>query len=234
MSEDAAVKVTVRCFASVRELLGREELEVDLPEGATVSDLRARLARDAPDLTRLPLAFAVNCDYAAPERVLREGDEVALVPPISGGAEQAVCRFEFRHGPLDPRPLEEEARTDADGAIVTFAGVTRDHNDGTAVEGLSYEAYEEMAAKVMGRLFEEIVQRFEITRVRVAHRLGEVPVGEASILVVVSAPHRDAAFAACRTLMDRIKAEVPIFKKERLARGGGTRWIGEPPAPAGG
>lgn len=231
MSETDSIRITVRCFASVRELFGKDSLEVRLPAGTTLGELRARLAADQPDLLRLPLAYAVNQDYAKDERTLQDGDEVAFIPPISGGSgAEDLFRFALTRETLDPRALEEEVRTSADGAVVTFAGVTRDHNEGARVESLRYEAYEEMAARVMVGIFEETLKRFPITRVRVAHRLGEVPVGEASVLVVVSAAHRGPAFEACRYLMDRLKGEVPIFKKE-LLRGadGESRWVGELP-----
>jgi molybdopterin synthase catalytic subunit len=254
------VNVTVRCFAAVRELLGASSLEVELPDGGTVGDLKALLAQRAPDLQRLRVASAVNQEYASDATRLRSGDEVALIPPISGGSGaeggggssrgggssngggsisgggRELFRFDLVAGPLDPRALEAEARSDQDGAIVTFAGVTRDHNEGRAVRGLRYEAYDEMARKVMIRLFEEAVKRFPIGRARVVHRLGAVPIGEASVVVVVAAPHRGAAFDACRFLMDRLKAEVPIFKQEFLAGDGGggddvgSRWVGELPA----
>ena len=228
----ARIAVTVRCFAAVRELLGTDAIGIELPRGATVDDLRRRLGERSPQLLRLPLACAVNRDYARADTVLCEGDEVAFIPPISGGAgAHDLYRFDLVHGAIDLRALEAECRTDADGAVVTFAGVTRDHNDGAAVVSLQYEAYAEMAHKVMCGLFEETIKRFPITRARVVHRLGAVPVGEASVAVVVASPHRGPAFDACRYLMDRLKAEVPIWKLEQLRDGGGTRWIGEPPRP---
>ncbi len=229
------MKVTVRCFAGVRELLGQEVLELDIPAGTTVAGLRELLAEEAPDLLRLPLAYAVNQDYADDGRELLVGDEVAFIPPISGGsgeperAEQPeIYRFELSHEPLDARALEQEVRSDRDGAVVTFAGVTRNHHDGRAVVGLSYECYEEMARKVMGQVFDEAVRRFSISRARVVHRLGKVPVGEASVLVVVAAEHRGPAFDTASWLMDRLKTQVPIFKKEQLA-GGEIRWVGDLP-----
>lgn len=228
------MKVTVRCFASVRELLGASELELELADGATLAELERVLCERAPELRRLSFARAVNRAYAKGDAVLRDGDEVALIPPISGGDPRADrWRFELVDGPIDPRPLEDEVRTDRDGAIVTFAGVTRDHNDGRAVARLGYEAYDEMAHEVVERLFADVAARHEVGRMRVAHRLGDVPVGSASIVVVVAAPHRAPAFAACRELMDRIKAEVPIFKREFFADGGGSRWVGELPDAGG-
>ena len=225
------MKITVRCFASVRELLGAETLELEVPDGTTVEQLKARLAEQAPDLLRLPVAYAVNQDYAEAQRPLQNGDEVAFIPPISGGSGQAdLYRFDLTSAVLDPRPLESEVRTDRDGAVVTFAGVTRNHNEGADVALLRYECYEPMARKVMGQIFEAAVKRFEIGRARVVHRLGDVPIGETSVLVVVAAEHRGPAFEACQFLMDRLKAEVPIFKQEQLLGGDGTtRWVGELP-----
>jgi molybdopterin synthase catalytic subunit len=182
----------------------------------------------------VPVAYAVNQDYARAETVLADGDEVAFIPPISGGAgERDLYRFDLVDGPLDARALEAECRTDRDGAVVTFTGTTRDHNEGAEVLSLSYETYTEMAQRVMCGLFEEAVKRFPITRARVAHRLGEVPVGEASVVVVVASPHRGPAFDACRFLMDRLKDEVPIWKREKLRDGDGERWIGDLPKRGG-
>lgn len=239
---DAVVKITVRCFATVRELLGADTLDVEVPEGTTVEGLKELLSENAIDLRRLPVAYAVNQDYAEASRALAEGDEVAFIPPISGGSSRSsgsspraeLYRFDFTDEEIDPRPLEVEVRTDRDGAIVTFAGVTRNHNDGQDVATLYYECYEPMARKVMGQIFEESVKRFEIGRARVVHRLGEVPVGQASVLVVVSSEHRGPAFEACQFLMDRLKAEVPIFKREQLCgeagEGSETRWVGDLPS----
>lgn len=236
------MKVTVRCFAMVRELLGADELEVEVADGTTLEGLKAQLGGDAPELLRMPLAHAVNQTYCQPEQVLQDGDEVAFIPPISGGApgESADvdatgtpwCRFELSPDPLDPRALEAETRTDHDGAVVTFAGVTRDHNDGARVRGLSYEAYAPMVEKVVAGILADARAAHEVSRIRVAHRLGDVPIGEASILVVVASAHRGPAFEAGRYVMDRLKAEAPIFKREWLeGPDGESRWVGELPQP---
>lgn len=229
---DQRLAITVRCFAAVRELLGAAELSLEVAAGTTVDGLRQQLAVAHPGLLRLPLAFAVNRDYARGDTVLAAGDEVAFIPPISGGSGESVrFRFELCAGPIDARALEADCRTDADGAVVTFTGTTRDHNEGAAVLSLRYETYPEMAQKVMHALFEDTLRQFAITRARVAHRLGEVPVGEASVVVVVASPHRGPAFEACRYLMDRLKNEVPIWKQEQLRDGAGVRWIGDLPRP---
>lgn len=232
----------MRCFAGVREALGTDHLALDVAAGTTLAQLLSQLAERADALRRLPVAFAVNRGYAQEDTVLQDGDEVAFIPPISGGSDaaegagagaQALYRFDLTDHVIDPRRFEEECRTDADGALVTFAGVTRNHNEGAAVKLLRYEAYPEMAQKVMCGLFEEAIKRFPITRARVVHRLGDVPIGEASVVVVVASAHRGPAFEACRFLMDRLKNEVPIFKQELLADDGGERWVGELPQQGG-
>ena len=231
--DEKPVQVTVRCFGAVRELLAVEQLAATVDPGTTVEQLLRRYSEQHLGLGSLGVAFAINLNYAKGNQVLCDGDEVAFIPPISGGAGSAdIYRFEFSDEELDPRSLEAEVRTDADGAVALFAGTTRNHNEGDEVLHLYYEAYEEMAQKVMGRIFEEAVKRFPITRARVAHRLGEVPVGSTSVLVVVAAAHRGPAFEACRFLIDRLKDEVPIFKREQLCgQDGQTRWIGELPNP---
>ena len=226
------MKITVRCFAAVRELLGVDSLDVELADGTTVEALKIHLAGQAEELRNLPVAYAVNQDYAEASRVLVDGDEVAFIPPISGGSPRTdLYRFDFTQDPIEVRSLEEEVRTDRDGAVLSFAGVTRNHNEGNQVSTLRYECYEPMARKVMGQIFEEAMQQFDVGRARVVHRLGEVPVGEASVVVVVAAEHRGPAFEACRFLMDRLKAEVPIFKQEQLTgEDGETRWVGDLPS----
>ncbi|HIE71521.1 MAG TPA: molybdopterin converting factor subunit 1, partial [Planctomycetes bacterium] len=140
------IQVTLRCFASVRETLGTDVMQVELPVGTTIHGLRKMLGDQHPALLRLPLAFAVNRDYARAESVLQNGDEVAFIPPISGGSgKKELYRFDLVDGVIDPRGLESECRTDADGAVVTFSGVTRNHNEGAEVLSLRYETYTEMA-----------------------------------------------------------------------------------------
>ena len=231
---EPTLRVTLRCFASVREALGTDALQVEIPAGTTVEGLRRHLFGRAPDLQRLVVAFAVNRDYARAETILHDGDEVAFIPPISGGSgARDLYRFDLVHAEVDARAVEAECRTDADGAVVTFAGTTRNHNEGADVLALRYEAYPEMAQKVMCALFEEAIKRFPITRARVVHRLGDVPVGHTSVLVVVASPHRGPAFDACRFLVDRLKNEVPIWKLEQLRDGDTVRWVGDLPRPGG-
>lgn len=233
MSESAdSIQITLRCFASVRETLGTDEMKLEVAAGTSIDGLRKKLGEKHPALLRLPVAFAINRDYARADSQLSDGDEVAFIPPISGGSgSQDLYRFDIVQDEIDPRAMEKECRTDADGAVVTFSGTTRNHNEGAEVLSLSYETYTEMAQRVMCGLFEEAIKRFPITRARVVHRLGEVPVGEASVVVVVASAHRGPAFDACRFLMDRLKNEVPIWKREKLKDGDGERWIGDLPQP---
>ncbi len=220
------MQIKVLFFASVRELFGVSSLQVELPEGSRVTDLDKKLKSEQEALVQIPFVYARNRAYATAEEPLEDGDEVALVPAISGGEPPA---FAFTMEEIDPRELEGFARSDADGALVTFVGVTRDHHEGKAVATLAYEAYEEMVLPLMERLLFEVREKLEIGRVYVRHRLGEVRIGEASIVVVVAAPHRGPAFDAAREIMDRIKKEIPIFKKETLRGDQGSRWVGKLP-----
>lgn len=212
----ASMEVTIRLFAMLRERAGASEVTLELPDGARVSDAVAALGPVAPP--ELPLVMAVNREYARDDRVLGTGDELALVPPVSGG-EAAV-------GPVHARVSEEPLSLDAlaalvrdsrAGAVVTFTGVTRD------VERLDYEAYVEMAEERIAAIVAETLERHGLCRAAAEHRVGAVPLSEPSVIVAVSAPHRDEAFAGARELIDRIKAEAPIWKKE--VEGGEQRWV---------
>ena len=198
--------VTVRLFAILRERAGRDSIEMELDEGATVAEALDRLS-ERPELgdllERMPVRMAVNRDYARPETVLSPEDELALVPPVSGGE-----RSHVRVGP-DPISLEEVAARVIDasaGAVVTFQGFPRE------VPQLDYEAYGEMATERIAAILADCVERHGLTAAAAEHRTGGVPSGEASVLVAVSAPHRPEAFAGAREAIDRIKAEAPIWK----------------------
>ena len=203
--------VRVRLFAVLRQRAGRESVDVALEEGATVADALSALSRE-PGLTdvlaRVPVRMAVNRDYAEPETVLSPGDELALVPPVSGGESVRV-----RVGP-DPISLEEVAARVVDpaaGAVVTFQGFPRD------VPRLDYEAYGEMAEERIAAILADCIERHELTAAAAEHRTGSVPAGEASVLVAASAPHRPEAFAGASEAIDRIKAEAPIWKLQAEA-----------------
>ncbi len=195
------MRVKIRLFAVLRERAGAGSLELDLPEGARVADALAAVDHLAGGM---PLVLAVNREYAQPDVELRAGDELALVPPVSGGA----SRVRLTGEPLRMDPLADAVRDPRAGAVVTFAGVTRE------VDHLDYEAYPEMAEERMEAIVADAVARHGLCAAAVAHRVGRVPLSEPSVLVAVSAPHRGEAFAGGREIIDRLKAEAPIWKKE--------------------
>jgi MoaE-MoaD fusion protein len=212
------VEVTVRLFAMLRERAGAGSVTLELPEGARVRDALDSLS----DLAEgIPLVMAVNREYASEEHVLGAGDELALIPPVSGGAPWARVSAE----PLSLDSLAARVRDPRAGAVVTFAGVTRE------VELLEYEAYAEMAEERMGTIATEAAERHGLCAAAVEHRVGEVPLSEPSVIVAVSAPHRGEAFAGAREIIDRVKAEAPIWKKE--IDGASGRWVegATPPRP---
>jgi MoaE-MoaD fusion protein len=209
------MEVTVRLFAMLRERAGTREMVLELPEGARVSDALDRLG----DLAEgLPLVMAVNREYADEQARLDPGDELALIPPVSGGEGVAGTTWTRVSGePLSLDSLAERVRDPRAGAVVTFSGVTRQ------VERLEYEAYADMAEERMAAIAQEALERHGLCAVAVAHRVGDVPLSEPSVIVAVSAPHRGEAFAGARELIDRVKAEAPIWKKE--IDGGDGRWV---------
>jgi MoaE-MoaD fusion protein len=204
------VEVTVRLFAMLRERAGTGSVTLELPEGARVRDALDSLSELAEGI---PLVMAVNREYASEEDVLGAGDELALIPPVGGGAPWAAVSAE----PLSLDALAERVRDPRAGAVVTFSGVTRE------VERLEYEAYAEMAEERMAAIAAEAVERHGLCAAAVEHRVGDVPRSEPSVIVAVSAPHRGEAFAGAREIIDRVKAEAPIWKKE--IEGGQGRWV---------
>ena len=205
------MKVDVRLFAMLRERAGARQVTLELPEGARVEDALDALA----DLSAgLPLVLAVNREYAPAERVLEAGDELALIPPVSGGA-QPHARVTAE--PLSLDGLTALVRDPRAGAVVTFQGVTR------TVERLEYEAYVEMAEERMAAILDEAVERHALCGAAVEHRVGTVPLSEPSVCVAASAPHRGEAFAGAREIIDRVKAEAPIWKKE--VEGDREQWV---------
>jgi MoaE-MoaD fusion protein len=218
------VDVTVRLFAMLRERAGAPELTLELPEGACVRDALA--SEPLVSLADgIPLVMAVNREYADAERVLDAGDELALIPPVSGGSTAAAPWVRVSAEPLSLDGLAARVRDSRAGAVVTFSGVTRE------VERLEYEAYAEMAEERMGEIAAEAVRRHALCAAAVEHRVGEVPLSEPSVIVAVSAPHRGEAFAGAREIIDRVKAEAPIWKKE--VEGPEGRWVegAAPPRP---
>jgi molybdopterin synthase catalytic subunit/molybdopterin converting factor small subunit len=199
--------VTVRLFAGLRERAGRDRVDVELPEGALVSDLLV-----AMDVAPRSCVVAINREYATESEPVRAGDEVALVPPVSGGA--GVVRLVRVAGePLDPGDAAAAVRDPAAGAIVLFEGVTRE------VPELDYEAYAEMAEPRLRQIGEQVAAAHGLCAVALEHRTGTVPLSEPSVVVAASAPHRDAAFTGAREMIDRVKAEAPIWKVEVTEEG---------------
>jgi molybdopterin converting factor subunit 1 len=213
------VEVTVRLFAMLRERAGSPEVTLDLPDGARVRDALDSLAGLAEGI---PLVMAVNREYADADRVLDAGDELALIPPVSGGETSAAPWVRVCAAPLSLEELASRVRDSRAGAVVTFSGVTRE------VERLEYDAYVQMAEERMTQIASEAVERHGLCAAAVEHRVGEVPLTAPSVIVAVSAPHRGEAFAGAREIIDRVKAEAPIWKKE--IEGGEERWVeGTPP-----
>ena len=207
------MQITVRLFAGLRERAGWSRREL---EGVTrVADVWAAL-----DLGDEPpgLAYAVNREYADRERELADGDEVALIPPVSGGA------FLLSAEPLDLRAVVREVQRNEAGAIATFVGTTRRHSRGRVVLYLDYEAYPEMAEQMMRGLAAALKEKHDLCEVAIHHRIGRVDIGEPSVAIAVSAPHRHAALEACREAIDTLKETIPLWKKEVYE--GGEEWIG--------
>jgi len=256
VSENPAVgsmmRIRVRLFAMQREAAGTRELSLTVPSPATIDDAWSAAVAEVPALAagRASLRFAVNGAYADPATVLADGDEIACIPPVSGGADGTDPTLDERRRVLeiraDPLPddlateLTARLATDHDGAAVVFVGRTRitpgtpapgqeaeatRHAD-RMVEGLEYEAFEPMALAVLDRIADEIEARFGVRRVAIIHRTGSVPLGETSVLVVAASPHRGAAFDAALYAIDETKARAPIWKAEQFEDG--HVWIGDP------
>src|SRR5438270_4942477 len=207
------MQVTVRLFAMLRERAGASEVTLELPDGARVRDAIAALDGVVDDM---PVVMAVNREYASDDAVLDPGDELALIPPVSGGA-VAVSHTRVTADPLSLDDLLRRVRDPRAGAVVTFQGVTRE------VERLEYEAYVEMAETRIERIVADAIERLGLVAAVAEHRVGDVPLSEPSVAVAVSAPHRVEAFAGAREIIDRVKAEAPIWKKE--IEGGEGRWV---------
>jgi molybdopterin synthase catalytic subunit len=206
------VRVTVRLFAGLRERAGWSRREVDV---ARVGDVWGELGLgDEPP----GLLYAVNKEYAERDRALADGDEVALIPPVSGGA------FLLSQEPLSLERVVDEVRDERAGAIATFTGTTRVESRGRSVVHLDYEAYEGMAEGVMQEIAEELRARYDLCAIAIHHRVGRVGIGDTSVVIAVSAPHRADALAACKDAIDTLKERVPLWKKEVYE--GGEEWIG--------
>ena len=209
------MRVSVRLFAGLRERAGRSAQDLELSEGATVADVWPHLGLGEEPAG---LLYAVNREYATREQELVEGDEVALIPPVSGGA------FRLVEGPIDIASVIAEVADEQAGAIATFQGTVRARSRDRDVIALEYEAYSEMAEKVIAEIAAEAKERYDLCEIAVTHRLGRVEIGEVSVAIAVSAPHRQDALAACRDMIDALKERVPLWKKELYESG--EEWIG--------
>ena len=209
------MRVTVRLFAGLREHAGTARRDVELGDGARVADVwRALELGDEP----AGIVFAVNRAYVERSQALAEGDEVALIPPVSGGA------FRLTEDPIDLAAVVAEVEDDHAGAIATFVGTVRAQSRGRQVVRLEYEAYEGMAENVMADLAGQLKERYDLCAIAITHRVGVCDIGDASVAIAVSAPHRQDALAACKDAIDTLKETVPLWKKEVYE--GGEEWIG--------
>jgi molybdopterin synthase catalytic subunit len=217
------MEVVVRYFAIIREIVGRSVERLQLSESATAGEVFDGLVEEHPRLERLkPVTMLmVNKVYVTEDHKLRDGDELALIPPVSGGAQARFC---VQSEPLDPRLIESLVAHPGAGAIATFIGTVRDHGRDRAVTHLEYEAYAPAAELTLAEIGEEIRERWGVDHVAIAHRVGSLAIGEASVVISVASAHRDAAFEACRYAIERIKEIVPVWKKEHYADG--AVWLG--------
>ena len=216
------MRVTLRYFAAVRELLGRSRDEREPADGATVGEVLDALSSETPGFAPLRgrVMLMVNQGYVREDHRLADGDELALIPPVSGGG----GRFRVQEEALDPRAVEATVDDPGTGALVTFVGRVRDNARGKGVVGLDYEAYPEAAERMMARIGDEIRERWGLAGTAIWHRVGYLPVGEASVVICVASPHRAEAYAASAYAIERLKEIVPIWKKEHYADG--ATWIG--------
>jgi molybdopterin converting factor subunit 1 len=233
------MQVRILFFGVLKDLTGCASDLLNLPEHATLGDVVVHYEDLNPRLTELAasIAISVNQEFAAPDSPLKEGDEIAFLPPVSGGAPDSESNAErgsssiIVREKIDTQAVLAKLKQPADGAAVVFEGVVRDNTRGRRTLYLIYEAYEEMALKQMDALIEQALQQFPIRAISIVHRLGRLEIGETSVLIVVASAHRAAAFDACRWLIDTLKRTVPIWKKEHFEDG--AVWADGEPFPAG-
>ncbi len=235
---DVFMRIGVLFFGILKDIVGRSAETVELPEGARVRAVLAFYVRKAPRLeAMLPsLAISVNQEYSAADRMLRDGDEVALLPPVSGGSatggglpDEMLGEIHIIRERIDAEAVVARLKHPADGAAVVFDGVVRNHTRGRRTLYLEYEAYESMALKQLRSLATEARARFAVRGVSIVHRMGRLEIGETSVLIAVAAAHRAAAFEACRWIIDTLKKTVPIWKREYFEDG--AVWADGEPFP---
>ncbi len=223
------MRVSVVLFGSVREAVGQKQLVVDLPSGSSLAELRDRLAAEYPvfEAYGSKLAVSLNLEIARPETRLSDGDEVAFLPPVSGGSGERGAACTLSSGPLDVAEVMRRVAGPGMGGVVVFVGSVRDHARGHAIRHLEYEAYPGMAEREMHKIAGAAAERWPGARVAIAHREGRLEIGDLAVVVVAAAPHRGEAFEACRFAIDTLKQTVPIWKKEFAA--GGEYWVDDRP-----
>jgi MoaE-MoaD fusion protein len=220
-----AIAVHVKLFARLREQAGTDSESVEVARDATVADVYDALLHRHPDLesNRESVRPAINEEFADWDAVVGPGDEVTFIPPVSGGAQAAGVMFEITTEPLDPRRTEGAVSHAGAGAICTFTGIVRDNSRGRSVTHLEYEAFESMALAQMRKIADEVAEQWPEARIAMIHRTGRLEIGDPSVIVSTSAPHRAEAIAACAWGINRLKESVPIWKKEHATDG--TFWI---------
>jgi molybdopterin synthase catalytic subunit len=235
-----AMQIRVLTFGVLKDWLGAAPSTVELPDGASVAALLERLSASIPALPLAGIAVSVNAEYATAAQLLRDGDEVGLLPPVSGGATRTANVAEksretpavlaaLTRDPIQAEKLVSAAKQGEDGAVVVFDGIVRNHTRDRQTLYLDYEAYEEMALKQMNDLASQARTRFGVRQVTLIHRLGRLQVGETSVLIVVASAHRAQAYEASRWLIDTLKKTVPIWKRETFVDG--TVWAAGEPFP---
>lgn len=227
------MQIHVLFFGVLKDVVGRSNETLALPEGARLQAVLSHYASQAPRFQAMmpSLALSVNQEYSSPDKVLRAGDEVGLLPPVSGGSEAGGLAAAVRivREPISTQAELDRLKVPQDGAAVVFEGVVRDNTRGRRTLYLDYEAYEAMALKQMGSLTEQSRSQFAIRDVTIVHRLGRLEIGETSVLIVVASAHRGPAFEACRWIIDTLKRTVPIWKKEYFEDG--AVWADGEPFP---
>jgi MoaE-MoaD fusion protein len=229
------MQVRVVYFGVLRDMAGRDQETVELSEGARLAELYSDLQKRIPGLGKFggSIALSINYEYAASDSLLHEGDEVALLPPVSGGAgdssEGAGPHTRIVREPINSALIAAEIKAPEDGAVVVFDGIVRNHSRGRGTRYLEYSAYEPMAAAELEKLAQAALANYPVRDVRIVHRLGRLEIGESSVLIVVSSAHRAAAFDAARWIIDTLKKTVPIWKKEFFADG--AVWADGEPFP---
>src|SRR5579863_745510 len=231
------MQIRVLFFGMLKDLAGRASDSLDLPDHSTLRDLLTHYQRQIPGLNRISasLAMSINQEYAPPDSQLKSGDEVALLPPVSGGAPESLISRQRHYVAIVPHAIDTQAllqkiKQPDDGAAVVFEGIVRNHTRGRRTLYLDYEAYPEMALKQMELLVRQALANFSIRDVALVHRLGRLQIGETSVAIVVASAHRTAAFEACRWLIDTLKRTVPVWKKEYFEDG--AVWADGEPFPA--